>query len=87
MVQKGQQVMFCIYGMHRRKDLYGPDANEFKPERWENRRQSGDFLPFNSGARSCLGRKYFPTSMEYLEAEKSINLIQKHLLWLRHHTF
>ena len=57
MIQKGQQVLYCVYGMHRRKDLYGVDAEDFRPERWEQRRQGWDFLPFNGGARQCLGRK------------------------------
>lgn len=49
--------------MHRRKDLYGSDADEFRPERWED----GDgklgktigygYLPFNGGPRVCLGQE------------------------------
>ncbi|KAB8259254.1 cytochrome P450 [Aspergillus pseudonomiae] len=34
-VRKGQNVAFCVYAMHRREDLYGPDAHVFRPERWD----------------------------------------------------
>lgn len=47
--------------MHRRKDLYGDDAEEFRPERWEGdglRNIGWGYLPFNGGPRICLGRKY-----------------------------
>lgn len=27
-------MQWSLYGMHRRKDFYGEDAEEFKPERW-----------------------------------------------------
>lgn len=37
-VKKGQSVNYTVYVMHRRKDLYGEDAEEFKPERWETLR-------------------------------------------------
>jgi len=37
-VKKGQLVNYQVYVMHRRKDIYGEDANEFKPERWETLR-------------------------------------------------
>lgn len=58
MVENGQQVLYSVYGLHRRKDIYGSDADDFRPERWEHRHQGGwDFLPFNGGARNCLGRK------------------------------
>ena len=43
--------------MHRRKDLYGPDAEEYHPERWENMRPGWEFLPFNGGPRICLGQQ------------------------------
>lgn len=46
-VRKGTTVEYSVYIMHRRKDLWGPDADEFKPERWENRRVGWEYLPFN----------------------------------------
>ena len=45
--------------MHRREDLYGSDAAEFRPERWETIRPGWEYLPFNGGPRICLGRKSF----------------------------
>lgn len=33
-VKKGGVVSWNVYALHRRKDLYGDDAEEFKPERW-----------------------------------------------------
>ena len=38
LIPKGQIVQYSVYAMHRRKDLYGDDAEEFKPERWETYR-------------------------------------------------
>ena len=34
-VPKGQIVRYSVYALQRRRDLYGEDAEEFKPERWE----------------------------------------------------
>ena len=34
LVKKGQLVAWSSYAMHRREDLYGKDAADFKPERW-----------------------------------------------------
>jgi cytochrome P450 len=39
-VPKGSMVNYTVYAMHRRKDLYGQDAEEFCPERWESLRPS-----------------------------------------------
>lgn len=37
-IPKGQAVQWSLYTMHRRKEFYGEDAEEFKPERWEKLR-------------------------------------------------
>lgn len=66
MVRKGQGVGFSPYFMHRRKDLFGKDADEFRPERWEERhngqtlmeRVGWGYLPFNGGPRICLGQEF-----------------------------
>lgn len=65
LVRKGEAVSYCVYAMHRRKDLYGEDANEFRPSRWDPNVGGGPdlskigwgYLPFNGGPRVCLGRK------------------------------
>jgi len=36
-VPKGQAINYSVYAMHRRKDIYGPDAEMFRPERWEEK--------------------------------------------------
>lgn len=56
-VKKGTTLAYSVYAMHRRQDIYGPDAAEFRPERWETIRPGWEYLPFNGGPRICLGRK------------------------------
>jgi len=36
-IPKGLLVNHSVYAMHRRKDIYGPDAETFRPERWEDK--------------------------------------------------
>ena len=64
-VRKGETVGYAVYTMHRSPEIYGSDANDFRPERWiegepnhVNIKQLGwGYLPFNGGPRICLGRK------------------------------
>lgn len=53
-VQKGTIIVYNPYAMHRRKDFFGDDADEFKPERWELLRPGWEYLPFNGGPRICM---------------------------------
>lgn len=65
--------------MHRRKDLFGEDAEEFRPERWLDGEGEGkkglrvgwEYLPFNGGPRICIGRKYemFPISCSLFSSD------------------
>jgi cytochrome P450 len=60
-LKKGERVVASFFGLMRRKDLYGEDADEFRPERWgeEQLRKIGwGWVPFNGGPRICLGRKF-----------------------------
>jgi cytochrome P450 len=62
LIRKGEAVGYCVYAMHRRKDIYGEDALEFRPERWEDgkllREVGYGYLPFNGGPRVCLGQDF-----------------------------
>lgn len=56
-VRKGTQVDYSVYVIQRRKDLWGEDANEFRPERWDGRKSGFEYLPFNGGPRICIGQQ------------------------------
>ena len=56
-IRKGKTVAWFVGAMHRRKDLWGADANEFRPDRWIGRKATWEYLPFNGGPRICLGQQ------------------------------
>lgn len=39
-VPAGTLVIFHFFALHQRKDIWGPDAGDFRPERWENEKAS-----------------------------------------------
>ena len=50
-VPKGTEINYSVYVMHRDKQLWGQDSDEFKPDRWLGRKPGFEFLPFNGGPR------------------------------------
>ncbi|KAJ6577741.1 cytochrome P450 monooxygenase pc-3, partial [Mycena capillaripes] len=59
------KVPYSVILMHRRKDLWGPDALQWDPERFVDERlhkyltpNPFIFLPFNAGPRICLGQQF-----------------------------
>ncbi|KAI1478506.1 hypothetical protein K445DRAFT_320938 [Daldinia sp. EC12] len=64
-VKKHHVVTYSTFVMHRRKEFFGEDAEEFRPERWENLRPGWEFLPFNGGPRICPGQKFALTEASY----------------------
>jgi len=61
LLPRGTGVGWSTYHMHRQKSIWGPDASEFRPERWDGtdleKRVGWGFLPFHGGPRICLGSK------------------------------
>jgi cytochrome P450 len=68
LVPKGTQVGYQVFSMHRRKDVYGEDADDFVPERWTERnlRPGWAFLPFNGGPRICIGQQFALNLASYI---------------------
>ncbi|CDO72297.1 hypothetical protein BN946_scf184970.g149 [Trametes cinnabarina] len=66
----------CLYSvliMHRRKDLWGPDAMNFDPDRFLDDRVQKYlvtnpfiFLPFNAGPRICLGQQFAYNEVSFM---------------------
>ncbi|KAL9033204.1 MAG: hypothetical protein Q9214_007625, partial [Letrouitia sp. 1 TL-2023] len=71
-VPKDALVAYGTYAMQRREDLYGPDAQEWKVERWlddeekKGLRVGWEFLPFNGGPRICIGQQFALTEASYV---------------------
>jgi len=65
-VAKGTFIYASIIGYNMSKDVWGPDADEFKPERWlvHKERASpalgvyGNLFTFSGGPRSCIGWRF-----------------------------
>ena len=58
-VPEGSNVFINVWAMHKRKDIWGEDAEEFRPDRWENIHPGWGYVPFGGGPRICIGRKCF----------------------------
>ena len=69
LVRKGEVVVFSQYVNARRKNIFGPDANDFRPERWEEQDSSNPYgwayFPFNGGPRACLGQDFALMEVSY----------------------
>ncbi|GAM86299.1 hypothetical protein ANO11243_043110 [Dothideomycetidae sp. 11243] len=70
LVPKGTNVSWSNYAMHRRTDMFGPDAEVFRPERWleDGLRPGWEYLPFNGGPRVCLGQQFALNEAGYTTA-------------------
>ena len=60
LLRKGVGIGSSVYPLHRRNDLYGVDAEDFCPKRWEADQLANigwGYMPFLVGPRQCLGSK------------------------------
>ncbi|KAF2792456.1 putative cytochrome P450 alkane hydroxylase [Melanomma pulvis-pyrius CBS 109.77] len=72
-VPKGAVVAWLSRAMHRREDIYGPDAEAFNPSRWLDGEHASSplrpgwgYLPFNGGPRICIGQQFALTETSYV---------------------
>ncbi|EMD32768.1 hypothetical protein CERSUDRAFT_118491 [Gelatoporia subvermispora B] len=72
-IPKGARVRWITLALHRRKDLWGEDSDEFKPERWLDpalmtrlSERPTMFIPFLQGPRTCPGQEFAKLEVSYL---------------------
>lgn len=68
LVRRGEVVVFSQYVNSRKKNIYGADADEFRPERWETGELENigwAYFPFNGGPRQCLGEDFALMEVSY----------------------
>ncbi|KAH8687401.1 putative cytochrome P450 [Tricladium varicosporioides] len=64
-VRKGIQILIPTYAMQHRPDIWGEDAEDFRPERWEGRKTGWEWVPFGGGPRKCLGQQLAYTEVSF----------------------
>lgn len=61
-VPKGVTLLINFFNLHRKKDVWGADADSFNPDRFlpenDTKRHAHSFLPFSEGPRNCIGKNY-----------------------------
>lgn len=69
-VPKGQAVRLDLYSIHRDPAIWGQDADEFRPDRWNQGRplweSKWQYEPFLGGIRMCPAQNQVLTQVSYL---------------------
>jgi cytochrome P450 len=75
LIRKGDNIGLSSYSMARNPRVWGPDAAEFKPERWIDAKTgelisfpATKFLTFGVGPRQCIGMKLAMLNLRVLTA-------------------
>ena len=60
-IEAGKDLVICLWLLHRNAQFF-PEPDTFNPDRWQNdaraRLPRCVYLPFSTGARSCLGETF-----------------------------
>jgi cytochrome P450 len=60
-LKPGMSTVINIFSLHRRKDIWGENVNQFEPERFAEERMVDKhpycFIPFSAGSRNCIGNQ------------------------------
>ncbi|KAF0412497.1 cytochrome P450 [Gigaspora margarita] len=76
LIPKDTSVSASIWSVHKSKEIWGPDADDFVPERWlnpENLPIKGCFYGFGAGSRYCIGVNFAWMEMRLLLASLLLN--------------
>jgi cytochrome P450 len=73
-VNKGDTIFIPILAINRSKNIWGEDAAQFKPERWESIPEGANSIPgvwgkqlsFLGGPRACIGYRFSIVEMKAL---------------------
>ena len=65
-VEQGVVVALNVWALHHDREIWGDDADEFKPQRWDVQRSMWEFVPFWGGPRTCPAQQQVLTQVVYV---------------------
>ncbi|KAI1711029.1 cytochrome p450 domain-containing protein [Ditylenchus destructor] len=64
-IEKGTTVQADVFSIHRDPHIFGPDPDDFRPERWLNENEEDSakqhrlsWMGFGTGPRTCVGMRF-----------------------------
>ncbi|GMS93964.1 hypothetical protein PENTCL1PPCAC_16139, partial [Pristionchus entomophagus] len=79
-VQVGDNILTDTWSMHKDREIWGDDAEEFRPERWfeESSRPRAAFQSFGEGPRMCIGMRlaYMEEKMAIVHLLKNFRIVK-----------
>ncbi|MCY9107479.1 bifunctional cytochrome P450/NADPH--P450 reductase [Bacillus atrophaeus] len=80
-ISKGQPVSVLVPKLHRDQSVWGEEAEDFRPERFENPSDIPNhaYKPFGNGQRACIGMQF-----ALQEATMVLGLVLKHFELIDH---
>lgn len=86
-IPQGTYLGYNCYSTNRNPEAWGPDADQFRPQRWgdtfteiqktyRRRRSRSEFITFHGGRRACLGEKF-----ALLELKATLFVLCRELRW------
>ncbi len=90
-IRAGDMMFTNIQKLHHLEDQWGPDHNEFKPERFADRGKHHPmcFIPFLAGKRVCIGKTFAESTMKVvmpliMKAFSGFEFVNKELYHVKH---
>ncbi|KAI9066918.1 cytochrome P450 [Trametes sanguinea] len=76
-IPKGTSCFISVWGYNRLPQIWGPDADEFKPERWIEHEKLGqtyvgvtsNLMTFSAGLQACIGWRFSIIEMQAILVE------------------
>lgn len=72
-IPAGSEIIISAITAHRRKDIWGEDADEFNPDHFSTEatttRNPYAFMAFSGGVRNCLGQRFAYISIKVILAK------------------
>jgi docosahexaenoic acid omega-hydroxylase len=66
-LKPGMVVCINIFSLHRSPEVWGSDAEQFRPERFmDTVFDPNAFIPFSGGVRNCVGQRYAMLSVKII---------------------